>query len=289
MTGRWMIVSAVVASLVMATTMGCVPKDQYDKALAAARRANDALKESQADREALQEDNRNLRADLARRQQELDGKARLVDSLEREKALLADRFAKLKALYDKLAAGEGVPALPDFRALPPQVDQALRALADRNADLMEYLPKYGMIKLKADLTFAKGKTDLKPEAVAAMKKLAEVVNSDAAKAFHVYIAGHTDNIPLVKPETRQRHGTNWGLSVHRAVAVVRVLFEAGVEQRRMAAVGFSKYHPVVPNLPSNKGHPLNRRVEIWIVPPDRLLTASTVVETEGTEAVVPQK
>ena len=145
---------------------------------------------------------------------------------------------------------------------------------------MEYLPKYGMIKLKADLTFDKGSAKVKPEAVEALKKLAKIVNSDAAKHFGVYVAGHTDDIPLVKPETIRAHGSNWGLSLHRAGAVVKVLAMAGVSQRRLCAMGFSKYHPIAPNKPGHKGNPLNRRVEIWIVPPDRFLTVSNVVQPE---------
>ena len=154
------------------------------------------------------------------------------------------------------------------------MDEALRALAETNSDLMAYLPNYGMIKLKADLTFGKGSAEVNVKAKAALAKLAEIINSDVAKQFHVYVAGHTDDIPLVKPETIRLHGTNWGLSCHRALAVVKVLFEAAVAQQRMGAVGFGKHHPVVPNLAGNKGHPLNRRVEIWIVPPDRFLTAA---------------
>jgi hypothetical protein len=66
------------------------------------------------------------------------------------------------------------------------------------------------------------------------------------------------------------------LSAFRARSVIKVLFEAGVAQNRMAIVGFSKYHPVQANKPKG-GNPANRRVEIWIVSPERLLTAPSEV------------
>ena len=210
----------------------------------------------------------------------LAGKDKVVANLKQaHESLLAD-FKKLEALYQK-AVGRKVSIVgPKISILPLRVDAALRALVKANPELMDYMPKYGMIKLKADLTFAKGSVSVRPGAIAALGKLAEIVNAGEAKTFHIYVAGHTDDIPLVKPATVRAHKSNWGLSLHRAGAVVKVLATAGVEQPRMGAMGFSKYHPVATNAPGNKGNPLNRRVEIWIVPPDRFLTASSVVQPE---------
>ncbi len=285
---RWLVVSVVLALLGGAVITGCVPREVHNKALAAAQRANAELRRSQLALQVAQDENQNVRADLARRQQEVGRKDKLIASLETEKEFLNDSLTKLKDLYDKVA-GRKPPPLGTIRVLPARVDEGLRALAGQNAALMEYLPEYGMIKLKGDLTFDKGSTVVKPQAVAALKKLAEIVNTDAAKEFHVYVAGHTDDIPLVKPQTIRDHGTNWGLSSHRALAVVKALFEAGVDQARMGAVGFGKHHPIVPNRAGNKGHPLNRRVEIWIVPPDRFLTAGGTVAPAAPEEVAPQK
>jgi chemotaxis protein MotB len=272
MSGRWKIVSIVLVGLAFAMTTGCEPADKFKEVQAAARRANVELRKSQAALETAQQENRTLQAGLAKRRAELEAKDKVVASLQQETDLLNQRMTELKDLLDKVR-GRTVPAIGDVRILPEKMDQALRTLADQNPDLMGYLPKYGMIKLKADLTFAKGSAEVSAKAKAIFTKLAEIINADVAKQFHVYVAGHTDDIPLARPETIRAHGTNWGLSAHRALAVVKVLFEAGVEQLRMGAIGFGRHHPVVPNRPGNRGHPLNRRVEIWIVPPDRFLTA----------------
>ncbi|MCK4602906.1 MAG: OmpA family protein, partial [Phycisphaerae bacterium] len=177
------------------------------------------------------------------------------------------------------AAGT-VPAIGEIRVLPTAVDAALVKFAAENPDLVEYLPKYGMVKIKADMTFAKGSAEVTAAAAAALTKLAEIANSPDAKAFNVYIAGHTDDIPIRKAETLREHKNNWGLSVHRSLAVIKVLFQAGVDQKRMGAMGFSKYHPVEPNELGNRGNPTNRRVEIWLVPPNRFLTGSVAAEAD---------
>ena len=279
MTSRWTLVLLVSVGLLL-VAVGCVPKQKYDEAVAASRRANEQLRKVQAELQTVRSDNQKLRDQLASCNAAVANKDKLINQIDQANKDLTEKLHKLKELYDKLAARQSAVGSTTINILPVKVDVALRALAKENPDLMEYLPKYGMIKLKADLTFDKGSAKVKPEAVEALKKLAKIVNSDAAKHFGVYVAGHTDDIPLVKPETIRAHGSNWGLSLHRAGAVVKVLAMAGVSQRRLCAMGFSKYHPIAPNKPGHKGNPLNRRVEIWIVPPDRFLTVSNVVQPE---------
>ena len=107
----------------------------------------------------------------------------------------------------------------------------------------------------------------------ALAAFARVINGPQAAKFYIYIAGHTDDVRIAKKITLLRHPTNWYLSAHRAVAVQIELSKAGVAAYRLGVMGFSQYHPIAPNKSGSKGNPANRRVEIWIVPPDRLLTA----------------
>ncbi len=272
MIGRWTMVVAALAGLMVAAG-GCVSAEEYNKAVSAARRANEELKMCQSALQKARVDNEKLRNDLGARDAALVAKDELIGKLKDGNAELDKALKELMQKYkDALDASKVRPLGTLHIPLPPKVDTALRALVKKNPDLMDYLPKYGMVKLKADLTFPKGSAVVKPEAEAVLKKLAEIVNRPEAQSFHIYAAGHTDDIPLRRPDTIKMHGSNWGLSLHRAGAVVKVLATAGVDQRRLGAVGFSKYHPIAPNKAGNKGNPLNRRVEIWILPPDRLLT-----------------
>lgn len=250
---------------------GCVPKAQYDEALALNRKVHQDLEESKEQVRLLEEKRAELEDALALRGSDVDTKDLAIANLTTANDDLKDSLAKLKDQYDK--AQKELDTLKDFKALPPKVDKALKELAAAHPDLIEYESKYGMLKIKSDLTFPSGSVKIKPAAAAALKQLATIVNSPEAKKFHIYVAGHTDDQPLVR--VKAKYGTNWGLSAYRAIAVIQELFNAGVEQARMAAVAFSKYHPIAPNKPNAKGNPTNRRVELWIVPPDRLLTTSS--------------
>jgi len=264
----------LLAAVILANLMfvgGC--NGERKRLLAANRRCVGQLKETQADLNKLRDDYAKLGDELKGRDAVIAAKAQEIKVLEEANATLKKDLEQINDRYKSLLAGGKLPPI-GLPPLPAQVDKALRALADANGELMEYRPKYGMIKLKADLTFDKGSAAIKGGATALLKEFARIIAAPAAAKFNIYVAGHTDDIPLRKPQTIRDHGTNWGLSVHRAVAVIKVLFEAGIEQKRMGAMGFSKHHPIAPNAPGHKGNPANRRVEIWIVPPDRFLTVS---------------
>jgi chemotaxis protein MotB len=76
----------------------------------------------------------------------------------------------------------------------------------------------------------------------------------------VLVEGHTDDVPL------NRGGyTNWNLSTDRAVAVVNLLAaDFGIDQRRLGAVGYGEFRPLVPN-DSARNRALNRRVDVLVV------------------------
>jgi len=269
MTRRWMIASMGLCVLVLLSgAVGCVSREEHNQVLARLRNANVELEKCQTAAQQARADNQKLRDRVNLVESSVAAKDKRITDLTGLNGELDKALKELYEKYQALAARQ-----PTDFVLPAPVNAALKALAESNPDLMEFLPKYGMLKLKADLTFAKGSADVQGAAAGALKKLAAIVNTEAAAAFHVYVAGHTDDIPLKNRLTIQKHGTNWGLSAHRALAVVKELFAAGVEQKRMGAVGFSKYHPIAENKPGHKGNPANRRVEIWIVPPNRLLTA----------------
>jgi chemotaxis protein MotB len=261
---------SVVGSLIMAT--GCVSDAQYKEALAASRRANEQLVNSQNALRDVRLENQNLK-------DAIDSRDAAIAARDAQLAQLQDAHTKLgkdfKELYDKyqkaIASGSDPQPLTGI-VLPAALDKALRKFAKDNPDVLEYLPEYGMVKLKSDLTFEPGSVDIKTASGDALRQFVQILNSADAARFNVYVAGHTDDIPIKKPGTLQQHPDNWYLSVHRAVAVEKVMTRAGLEPKRIGVMGFGEYHPIAANAPGNKGNVANRRVEIWIVPPDRFLT-----------------
>jgi len=256
-------------------TSGCVSRAEYEKAIAASRRANEQLTKCQGALRDMRTENQRLLGEVQDRDGIIQARDKTIALLEKSKTDLKNDFDDLKRLYDK-AVGRAVPEpVGPIRVLPMAVHKALQDFAKANPGLVDYYPKYGMVKLKADLTFAPGSDVVQQAAIDALGKFVAILGEPAAAKFHVYIAGHTDDMPVGKPATRRRHPNNWYLSVHRAVAVQQVLTKAGLEHKRIGVMGFSEYHPVAPNRPNKRGNQANRRVEIWIVPPDRFLTAGS--------------
>jgi len=149
--------------------------------------------------------------------------------------------------------------------IPVELGSALEDFA-KSDPMVEYDSSRGVVKFKSDLLFEKGSDVVSPGAEGAVKLLCAILNTDVGRKFDVIIAGHTDDIRIGRAETRQKHPTNWHLSAHRAIAVLEMMERTGVDPERMSARGFGQYRPIAPNKPGKKGNPVNRRVEIYIVP-----------------------
>jgi len=184
-----------------------------------------------------------------------------VDALQQKIAALEEDLAKKK----ELIASMQERLLYGTTPLPVELTTKLEDFAKQH-EMVTYDSSRGVVKFKSDLLFEKGSDKVAPTAVEAVKSLCEILNSEEAKGFDVVIAGHTDDIPILKPTTRAQHPTNWHLSAHRAISVLDIMDDNNVDPGRMSIRGFGQYRPVVPNAPDNKGNPQNRRVEIFIVP-----------------------
>src|SRR5262249_17764219 len=97
----------------------------------------------------------------------------------------------------------------------------------------------------------------------------------------IQVSGHTDQMPIGEKRSTQ-FPTNWELSAARAVNVVRSLQEkANGPGERLAASGYSEYHPVASNK-SQIGRARNRRIEILLLPSlDPKLIAKTKLKAEA--------
>jgi chemotaxis protein MotB len=148
--------------------------------------------------------------------------------------------------------------------LPVELTTKLEELADKY-DMISYDSERGVLKFESDLTFELGSDQVKGSAVNAVQSLCAVLNSEEAEGFDVIVAGHTDDAPVARPETRAKHPTNWHLSVHRGISVTDLMIANSVAPKRLSVRGFGEYRPVEPNKPDRKGNAKNRRVEIFIV------------------------
>jgi chemotaxis protein MotB len=115
---------------------------------------------------------------------------------------------------------------------------------------------------QAELLFASGSAQLGEEGKQHLTKLATTLAGLARQIpadinWILRIDGHTDRVPI----HTQAFPSNWSLSTARAVSVVNFLAKQGIPENRMAATGFSKFHPLDP-ADTTDAYRKNRRIEI---------------------------
>jgi chemotaxis protein MotB len=249
------VISFVCAAMII--TSGCV-SDQQFKDLKLQNTAQERrIKELESQLQTA-----TLELDQAKRQVEtLSGKGSIeMQALQQKVAALEDEIAKKKALIDAMQK-----QLMGGVQLPAELSSMLEDWA-KGSELVSFDAARGIVKFKSDLLFEKGSDEVAPTAMESIKALCGILNTDQAKEFDIIIAGHTDDLPILKPETKAKHPSNWYLSAHRAISVLDVMTGNGVASERASIRGFGEYRPIVPNEPDKKGNPQNRRVEIYIIP-----------------------
>lgn len=100
-----------------------------------------------------------------------------------------------------------------------------------------------------------GKSDLKPESVAEVENIRELLEKNPH--LHVQINGHTDN--------SGNAAANKVLSLKRATSVVDYLSQHGISATRLSAKGFGSERPIVSNDDEQSGREINRRTEIEVI------------------------
>ena len=116
--------------------------------------------------------------------------------------------------------------------------------------------------LQAGLLFESGSAVLGDQGRIHLTTMAETLLDISRKIpddinWILRIDGHTDRVPI----NNEKFSSNWELSAARAVSVVRFLSQKGIPEKRMAAAGFSKYHPI-DRADTPVAYQKNRRIEI---------------------------
>jgi len=239
-TRRWMLI-------VLSITGACgVSPELYDQRTTELDRCRSELNKTQGDLTAArtrsdeEASEREHAAQVERQylklQQDLHATEKQLEELKRARAQAEAR----SELYRNLSA-----------RLKPLADAKLLAVEVRGNRLVVRLPEPALFEV--------GKTEIKADGQAALKQVATALKEIPDRDF--LVAAHTDNTPIrVQP-----YRSNWDFSTARAVAVVRLLQQEGIDPRHLGAAGYSEFDPLVDNdYPSSKT--LNRRVEIVVLP-----------------------
>lgn len=222
-------------------------------------RINQLLALSSSENQKLREDLQKKSDELALKEKELNTKSMTLEeqqkSIEKLSADLAEREKRVKELEDILNKQEAM-----VKDLKDKIDKALSGF---NASDLTVEHKNGKVyvSLSEKLLFASGSTVVDPKGKEALKKLAEVLNTNPD--INIEIEGHTDNVPL---KSNNFPKDNWDLSVLRATSIVKILtIDNGVSAKRVIAEGRGEFFPVADNA-TTEGKAKNRRTEIILSP-----------------------
>jgi chemotaxis protein MotB len=121
------------------------------------------------------------------------------------------------------------------------------------------LTREGLVmRMSEQMLFGLGSADIAAAATPVLQKVGAIISKTA---YLIRIEGHTDNLPI----HTERYPSNWELSTARAVNVLRYLIKNhNIDPRRLAAEGFSEFHPLVAN-DTAENREKNRRVEIIFI------------------------
>ena len=254
-------VSGVLCIVVLAVTVmvsGCLSQQQFD----------DIKSQNRIQQERIA----GLEGELDAANVKIDQTSKLIETYQNQSsASMGAKTEEIIALEEdvqkksELIARMSEQLLRSGVKLPVELSVMLQEFAV-GSDIVTFDPDTGVLKFKSDLLFGSGSDQIESGAIGSIKQFCKIMNSRQAKKFDIIIAGHTDDVPIEKPDTRAKHRTNWHLSVHRAISVLNLMTENKIVSQRVSIRGFGQYRPVEPNKPNKKGNPANRRVEIFVVP-----------------------
>jgi chemotaxis protein MotB len=187
-------------------------------------------------------------ATYRRRAADLDA---IRERLEHSSAELQHEVAEKESELDRLHSAQN--------ELMSELEQEI---ADKQVQV-EQIRDQLRVEMIDEVLFDSGESELKPEGVAILIKVANVLRKTQGRSIEVQ--GHTDNVPI-RGALAARYPTNWELSAARATNVVRVLQdEAGVAPAVLSAAARSEYQPRASN-DTEEGRRQNRRIEILLGP-----------------------
>jgi chemotaxis protein MotB len=209
------------------------------------------------------------RADYDAKSQEAEATKAQLAALQQQVASDAAELAQLKS---SLGLAQSQAMTDEQKAELQDAQERSKLLEDLqtkfkhmiDAGHLKVTTRHGrvVLQLHNDVLFDTGEADVKPDGKTALAEIAATLRTVAAKRFQV--AGHTDVQPITT-DKKKEFPTNWELSTARAIAVVKLLVDKGVDPSQLSAAGYGPYDPVAPNsTPDSMAK--NRRIEITLVP-----------------------
>lgn len=228
--------------LLVGAFQSCVSNKKYNELLAAKEASDQALAETQALVQQLEEKNEQLTAEMEAEKARMNGEIESLRSdLNSTKSQVAQVQQKLNVTEEQLAA---------YKAA---INGSLDKYKDSGLTLQERDGRL-YINTSQPVRYGLGSSRLTSDERKAIAELADVLKNNPE--LKVLVEGHTDNVPF-KPGM----GDNWQLSTNRAMSVIRELLKNGVNADQVAAVGRGESMPASSN-DTSEGRSENRRTVV---------------------------
>jgi chemotaxis protein MotB len=194
-----------------------------------------------------------LRAERNQLEKDIEEYQQVIDNMQKNIEQVRGQTRRLQAQLNEKSA-ELKELQQENKAIAGELKEKVKEIQVRHEN------RGVVINLESRILFDVGDDLLKDRAKKTLQKVAGVLNNYPEREIRV--EGHTCDLPM-----RERYPSNWELSAHRALAVLKYLVYAqDVSKHRIAAVAHGQFSPLVPNT-SDKNRQLNRRVEITLLPP----------------------
>lgn len=248
-------------SVMMSASLGCrhAPRNALQQSQL---RAHQLYQQNRAMANGMSMTQAQMAAEKARLEQQylatkqsLDAANARLENLQASNGQLEDRMKHL------LTSGR-----PGTNPLSEDSTLRMKRLKEKYPEF-EFDPQTGVSKFSTDLLFATGSDEIRPEAMKVLQEFASIMNQTDSRHLNVLVSGHTDDRPVSKPSTKEKHVDNMGLSAHRGLSVLRALRKSGIDEKRMGVSGYGMHQPAEPNK-NEAARAKNRRVEIYVLAPD---------------------
>jgi chemotaxis protein MotB len=241
-----LILNLVALSLLVGSFQSCVSQKKYNELLSAKEATDQALAETQAQVQSLQDENEELQATLEEERERLNGELEeLRSDLNNTKDQVAEVQEKLNMTEEQL------------NSLKEQINGAFNAYSESGLTLEEREGRLYVVT-KENIQYSIGSARLSSSERGALDELANVMKENPE--LRILVEGHTDNLQY----PAGAGFNNWDLSVSRAMGVVKYLLRQGVNADQLAVSGYGETMPAASN-DSADGRSQNRRT---VVRPD---------------------
>lgn len=153
--------------------------------------------------------------------------------------------------------------IQNIEALSLKLQDTFKPLIDKKEIAINNTPLTLSISLNDGVLFDSGQTTVMPQAQILLKQIATGL-LHLPSDYNIVVRGYTDNQPISTPQ----FPSNWSLSAERAVAVVQLFLQAGLQGNMLGAEGFGEFDPIASNT-TTEGRYQNRRVVIVVQAPSQ--------------------